>query len=449
MSAPDPQLLGLSTLLQLEREARHAHSEQRLQFLLVNDPHRLIRYHQAILWRQAPDGAIQIAAISGLASFEEDAPFVQWLGRLLRTQARDTAASPRALAETDLPENLREGWRQYSPGHALLAPLLAPDGRHLGGLWLTRETPFQEAEIGLLGLLLDAYAHAWAALLPRALPWHRRLAGLLHRRGAQLGALLLLLLAGLLPVRQSVLAPAVVAPLEPLVVAAPYDGVISHFHVQPDRPVERGQLLFSLDDTVLRNRLEIARQELNVAEAEYLKAARKAFQDSDTKGEIALLKARQEQKAAEVEYVAQLLERIRVRAERAGIAIFGDPNDWLGKPVVVGEKVLQLADPQQVSLEIRLPVADAINLSPGAEVRLFLNVDPTHPRTLALHRAAYEAEVTPEGILAFRLDARFDDGEPPPRIGLKGTAKLYGEEVRLFYYLLRRPIAAARQWLGW
>jgi hypothetical protein len=143
------------------------------------------------------------------------------------------------------------------------------------------------------------------------------------------------------------------------------------------------------------------------------------------------------------------LERIRVRAERPGIAIFGDPNDWIGKPVVVGEKVLLLADPEQVELEIRLPVADAINLRPGALVRLFLNVDPSRPHHLELRRAAYEAELTPEGVVAFRLNARFTDGQPPPRIGLKGTAKLYGDEVTLFYYVLRRPIAAARQWLGW
>jgi hypothetical protein len=31
---------------------------------------------------------------------------------------------------------------------------------------------------------------------------------------------------------------------------------------------------------------------------------------------------------------------------------------------------------------------------------------------------------------------------------MKGTAKVYGERVSLFYYLLRRPLAAARQFVG-
>jgi hypothetical protein len=36
----------------------------------------------------------------------------------------------------------------------------------------------------------------------------------------------------------------------------------------------------------------------------------------------------------------------------------------------------------------------------------------------------------------------------PPRIGLKGTAKIYGPRVTLFYYIMRRPLAALRQLVG-
>jgi hypothetical protein len=32
---------------------------------------------------------------------------------------------------------------------------------------------------------------------------------------------------------------------------------------------------------------------------------------------------------------------------------------------------------------------------------------------------------------------------------LRGTARIYGEQTNLFYYILRRPITTARQWLGW
>jgi hypothetical protein len=34
------------------------------------------------------------------------------------------------------------------------------------------------------------------------------------------------------------------------------------------------------------------------------------------------------------------------------------------------------------------------------------------------------------------------------RIGLRGTARVSGEWTCLGYYLLRRPIAAVREWTG-
>ena len=52
------------------------------------------------------------------------------------------------------------------------------------------------------------------------------------------------------------------------------------------------------------------------------------------------------------------------------------------------------------------------------------------------------------GTLAFALRARFEDGEAMPRIGLRGTAKVYGERSSLFMFLFRRPLSALRQGLG-
>ncbi|MNT88624.1 hypothetical protein D3C72_2292120 [compost metagenome] len=53
--------------------------------------------------------------------------------------------------------------------------------------------------------------------------------------------------------------------------------------------------------------------------------------------------------------------------------------------------------------------------------------------------------------MAYRVRARFDDGGAQavqPRVGLKGTAKLYGERTPLAGYLLRKPLATLRVWLG-
>ena len=41
-----------------------------------------------------------------------------------------------------------------------------------------------------------------------------------------------------------------------------------------------------------------------------------------------------------------------------------------------------------------------------------------------------------------------DDDQPHWQRGLTGPAKVYGMEVSLFYYLMRRPIAALRRLFG-
>ena len=50
--------------------------------------------------------------------------------------------------------------------------------------------------------------------------------------------------------------------------------------------------------------------------------------------------------------------------------------------------------------------------------------------------------------MAYRVTAQLVDTNNTPRIGLRGTAKIFGEEVRLFFYLFRKPVIFVRQTLG-
>ena len=74
----------------------------------------------------------------------------------------------------------------------------------------------------------------------------------------------LLVLSLFVPVRLSVLAPAEVVALNATAVAAPQDGVVGSFAVAPNAKVKAGDLLFSLDDSSLLNRLAVARKALEI-----------------------------------------------------------------------------------------------------------------------------------------------------------------------------------------
>lgn len=439
----DSRVTGLGALLQLERDARHAESLVELGFLIVNETRRLVPYRQALVWEIDDAGLLRIAAASGTSGIEPHAPYIVWMQRLLASRQAAGLREVQSLDVAMVDDELRAGWAEFLPAQAVLVPLVSPRGVLLGGILLAGDLPWEEGHLVLLERLADAYAHAWSALTGDQR--RRNLRAWLTQRRLRLGAAVVLIL--LFPLHQSVVVPASVSPRDPVVVAAPIQGVIRDVHVEPNQSVQAGDLLFTFDVTEVESRHEVAQKTLDVAQAELLKNTQLAWTCNDCRARLPELAAVVEQKQAELGQARSLLERASVRASREGVAVFQDRNDLLGRPVSIGERVMLLARPDDSWLELHLPVDDAITLEAGAPVRFFLNVDPLSAWDATLVRTSYEAELTPQDVLAYTLMAKFDEGERP-RLGLKGTARVYGSAVPLVYYVLRRPLAWARRTLG-
>jgi hypothetical protein len=438
-SANEAALRRLSIVLQLQRRLRQAKSVEELAFVAVNEFHALIGFRQAVLFVRG-----QPVAISGLTTVERDAPFPVWVAHAMRKHLAGGKGA--SLTSADIDGEAQAQWGEYLPAHVLLVPV-AGDGKHLGTLMFARDEAFAPPEISALDLLVEAMAHAWAALGGRARFRILRETGRFARPLAALVAAAAIG-AGFIPVRESVLAPAEVVARGAIVVRAPLDGVVDRIPVRPNNAVAAGDLLLALDARRLQTQLEVGRKALETAEAELRQAAQAAVFDPRARANVPVLRGRVDQAAAEVAYAQSQLERVEVRAAREGLAIFDDANDWIGRPVSQGERIMLLADPMAVEIEIRLSVGDAITLARGSEVRLFLNADPQNAIPALLDTIAYRALPGPDGSLSFRLKAQLADPSAPPRIGLKGTAKLYGDSVPLAFYLFRRPLAALRQWAG-
>ncbi len=446
-SGAAPGGADIAAYLALEERARAARTLAELQFTIANETFQLYPYRQAVLWA-LDDGRARLRTVSGLAQLADDSPYTVWLRRLGRWLAQRVSADAEFVGADDLPPELADGAREWLPDWLYVLPVLAPDGGRVAlAAFMLDEAPdaaTQELALRMSGV----YGHAWRALAPaRRVRRPVRRAVALALAGGVLAALVLV------PVRVSVLAPAEIVALDALAVASPMDGVIDKFDVQPNESVTRGQRLFRLEDTTLRNRREVVAKQLQVARADALAAAQKAFASDASRAELASLNGKVAERQAELAYVEDLLKRIDVRSPSDGVVVFGDVNDWQGKPVVTGERVALLADPRDAGILVWLPVADAVNLAPGAEVKLYLQVAPLSPLSGKLFQTSYQAVASPEGISAYRLRARFealgDRERELARIGLKGTAKLYGERAPLGYYLFRRPLASLREWTGW
>ena len=346
------------------------------------------------------------------------------------------------------PPDVLDGWNEWWPSGLYTVPLRRRSGEVLGWVCFLLEQPPQEFQIQALGQVAQTWSYCWEMLAGEpGSSWKNRWQKI-STRHQRLGLLSVVLLL-LLPIHQSALAPAEVIALDAATVASPLDGVIKTVHVRPNQAVKLGQRLFSLDDTTLRNRLQVAQKSIAVADAELLATTQKAFDNAQSKSELALLSGRAYERRAELAAVGAQLARIDVLASHDGVAVFGDPDDWLGRPVSTGERIMLLANPKTPGVLIHLPVADAIALEVGAPVKLFLTIAPLSPLDARVTETSYQAVLSPEGVASYRLRAAFEDPASHARIGIRGTAKVYGGWVILGYYLLRRPLATLREWSGW
>jgi multidrug resistance efflux pump len=250
------------------------------------------------------------------------------------------------------------------------------------------------------------------------------------------------------PIRLNAIASAEITPRKPFHITAPVEGVVESIKVQPNETVKADQLLAVLDDTSTRNRLAVSEKALEITKADYQRAVNKAFADEASRSEINVLEGKIKEKAAEVVYLSELLKLLRITAPVGGIAIFNDTDEWRGRPVQPGERIMTLADPSLVFISIHVSPDDAVQLEVGGEVTVILNIDPLSPLKATITQTSYEATLMPDNTLAYNVKAELVPGSTLPRIGLKGSAKVYAEEVSLGYYLFRKPILFLRKTLG-
>jgi hypothetical protein len=216
----------------------------------------------------------------------------------------------------------------------------------------------------------------------------------------------------------------------------------------PNQTVARNQALFEFDRANIQSRRQVAERALETLHTEYRQKAQQALLDPATKTQLAILQGQIAEKAGELDYLRTLDERGAVASPRAGVVLFDDPTEWVGRPVATGERVMVVADEHAVEIEAWLSPADAIPLASGARVALFLNADPLRPLQAALRHVGHEAIERPNGLYAYRVRATLIERTEGARLGLKGTAKLEGGTVALGYWMVRRPLAALRAWLG-
>ncbi|MGE4292625.1 MAG: hypothetical protein AB7E32_10500, partial [Desulfovibrio sp.] len=360
------QVRGLSTLLAIQANIQRATSLREVRYRIVNDTALLLSYRQALLC-EAESGKVR--AVSDLPDPDANAPFVIWAGRLaawLETKAPDGGR----IDPATLPQELRAEWDEWFPAHAVRMPLRHPRYGDQGAVLLVRDTPFSDEELNLGAHLAETYAAGLGSFTRHGLELRKRLRNLLRRRRVVL-ALAALLLAALFLIRVHLTAVGTCELVAdaPAVLRSPMNGVVGEVLVRPNETIRAGQPLLRLDDRDLLSRLLLARKALETAQAEYRQVSQSALVEAESKWQLTMARAAVDERREQLSYIEELLERTEVAAPRDGIAIFNDPDELVGVPVQVGQRLMEVCGEHESALRIWLPVEDAVDLRPGAAIR--------------------------------------------------------------------------------
>ena len=446
-ASTEQQLYALAKLLLLQQRLREAENPAELGFILVNDTHGLVPYHSALFWlaHRGSEDKGSVVSVAGSIDHDEHSPYMHWMRSLTAQLAANKPRQMVTYRRGDVSGELAEQWDTHGSESLVWYPLRTGAGAMMGAILMWREAEISESEQRVLGSWFSAASYSLAALQGKSLRPGFQWTQLRKRIAAVIAAVLALMM--FMPVRLTVLAQAEIVARDPTVIRAPMDGIVSDLLVRPNAPVEEGALLLKLDDTELQTRLSVAEQTLAISRAQY-QQAQSASRSANAKASLRVLALETEKRQSEVSYMKTLLQRSEVEAERDGVVIMPNPDELIGRPVVTGERLMTIADPNNTQLQAWLAVGDDITLLYDSEIDFFPNVAPDKKYSVRLRRMDYRAQLAETGELAYRIRGDFATGENLPRIGMRGTAKLHGEEVSLGYFLLRRPLATLRRWLG-
>ena len=437
--------IKIARLIGLEKKSREARTQDELNFVVVNETRQIFDFVNSYLLLKTPTDKYHVKAVSDLATVDRTAPLVTFVENIINDQKNTNLKEIQNLEVDKISRSLKIKKPKNIPDNILLIPIFSPQRGLQGFLITTRNEKFNDNEVELARHLSLTYGHAYNTFLTDFSIKDFLKKNFTGKRSWIIILSIIFIL--IIPIKITSTAPVEVVPKNPRLITAPFDGVVKNIIVNNNDKINSGDLLIQIEDTDLKNGFNLAKQSLQVAEKELLRSRQFSFSNNEEKARLAELMAQVDLKKAEVESTSERLKNSKIYADKDGIAIVDQKNNWQGRPVSVGEKIITIANPEKVEFLIWLPVKDSLIIKENTDVKVFLDINPIKPLKGKLKRASYQSSLSPEEVLSYQISASFE-GEEIPRIGLRGTAKIYGSRVTLFYYLFRKPITFVRQLIG-
>lgn len=400
----------LSSIIFMEDRFRKAPKEE-LPFILLNETQQLIPFRIASLFEYG-----KLKGISGVDRISENGEITDIFKNIVKHSPEKTA-----LITSDSPEI----------GHYLL--FVKEDDTNV---IFSKDDPFQDHEVNLLVLMVQCYISA---------------RDVYHKKPFKLNKILtciglVLLIVSLLPVHSATYAKSEVDMENPFIIRSDVAGIIDHIFVQPNAIVHKGDNLVKLDEKQIMTNLAVAKKAEEIAQSEYEESAQGGMMgDTKARGQIQILQDKIEEEKEHVSYQEYLLSKSLIKSPVDGIAMFDDISSLVGKPVSIGESIMNISSETSHVLKMYVPVQEITTFQNDARVRFFDNLNPTSPHDGHVFYAGYTATNRPDGSAVYIYKANMDMQLRP---GIQGTAEIIGPKRPLILWLLRKPIDYIRPWIS-
>jgi len=405
----------------------------------------------AVGLRTTGGGACRLAAVSGLARFDQHSPFVQAIEAAMNeaalrgevTVCRREDSQPGALAH--------KSFRELVPEPILIStPLRNHQDEVIGALILLSES---RESLTHLARLLPAAERSIAV----SLDVMRQIeGGRLARTGRLIRDLwtstkgkvallfgLSLLAAMAVPLPYKIDCACQIEPVNRRFVAAPFEGTLEKSFVKPGDVVRRGDLLARMDGREIRwERASV------VADRQQASKERDSAQAAHNYADAQIATLEMQRLDIRLQLLDRRAENLEIRSSLDGIVTSGDLDRAEGAPLSVGQTLFEVAPLAEMVVEAAVPDEEVSRVKVDQRMLVRLDALSWETQDVPIAKLQPRSEIRDEDNV-FIAEAVVDNADGRLRPGMKGRARVVTDRRLLGWILFHRPWEFITKTLLW
>ena len=324
----------------------------------------------------------------------------------------------------------------------LLIPMMPPEGGTESFMWIIEYfSPIAETEKNKMGLLAQNYSESLWYCVNSSKNIHKsweKNSKFSIGKIILFSCLTLLLILFTYRVNLNVPSDFELMPSVSEVDYAPFAGKIAEVLVKNGENVKKDQVLIKYDTQELIYSLSESQIAYNETLAKLDMTRQKSFKDEAILPEIKILELQKEKDKVGIEKIKWYIDNSIIKSKASGTAVIDDEKNLEGKAVNAGEKLVEVVSNDNLLAEIMLNEKDAAVLEKISSITLYLHSRPENGIKASVISVSPKAEFADNKQFCFLIKASFNKNDEKDLVyGMRGIARVSGNEVSLGYYLTR------------